>query len=245
MAGVAQRHAAATSCPVVMKDFYLLAEDERRLFGGVDRMVTPISEFGRVFEIAASSRADSETVSVRGDLTAGRTTVTLSFLNDEVWFEGIEGDRQLRLDRLTIRNAAGEVVVTHELEDSTSARGCEWNAAEEGHFALYCEGSVEVEFDVPADGRYDIEVVAWSYQYGDELAKLEILVGTDTTRSSGARAIKAKLAQLHETLLGVETDAQAADVQAAFGLFVDAWRGGRQVAGDSSFASSMRCDWGW
>ena len=243
MAGVARRHAAAVSCPVVMKDFYLLSEDERRLFGGIDRMVTPVSEFGSVFEISASSRADAETVSVGGDLTAGRTTVTLSFLNDEVWFEGIEGDRQLRLDRLTVRNAAGEVVAMQELEDSTSATGCEWNAAEHDHFALYCEGSVDVEFDVPAGGRYDIEVVAWAYQYGDALAQLEVSVGTDSSRSTGSRVIKRKLAELYETLLGVENAAASAEVEAAYGFFVDVWRQGRQVAGDSSFAGSMRCDW--
>ena len=41
MAGVAQRLAAVTSCPVVLKDFYLLPAAERRLFGGIDVSVSP------------------------------------------------------------------------------------------------------------------------------------------------------------------------------------------------------------
>ena len=41
MAGVAKRMAMASSCPVVLKDFYLLPEEERRLFGGIDVSVSP------------------------------------------------------------------------------------------------------------------------------------------------------------------------------------------------------------
>ena len=40
MAGVAKRHAAAVSCPVVMREFFLLPDGERRLFAGVDKHVT-------------------------------------------------------------------------------------------------------------------------------------------------------------------------------------------------------------
>ena len=41
MAGVAKRHAAVVSCPVVMREFFLLPEAERRLFAGIDQYVTP------------------------------------------------------------------------------------------------------------------------------------------------------------------------------------------------------------
>ena len=40
MAGVARRHAAAVSCPVVMRDIYLLPDAERRLFAGIDQHLT-------------------------------------------------------------------------------------------------------------------------------------------------------------------------------------------------------------
>ena len=40
MAGVAKRHAVAVSCPVVMREFYLLPDTERRLFAGIDQNTT-------------------------------------------------------------------------------------------------------------------------------------------------------------------------------------------------------------
>ena len=44
MAGVAQRHAAESSCPIVFREFYLLADGERRLFEVIDTSTTPTSE---------------------------------------------------------------------------------------------------------------------------------------------------------------------------------------------------------
>ena len=43
MAGVAKRHAAGVSCPIVMRELYLLPDAERRLFAGIDRHVTDAS----------------------------------------------------------------------------------------------------------------------------------------------------------------------------------------------------------
>ena len=52
MAGVAKRHALAVSCPVVMKDLYLAADGERRLFGHVDPAIDP-SRSGTITAAAA------------------------------------------------------------------------------------------------------------------------------------------------------------------------------------------------
>ena len=43
MAGVAKRHAVVVSCPVVMRELYLLPDAERRLFAGIDQHMTPES----------------------------------------------------------------------------------------------------------------------------------------------------------------------------------------------------------
>ena len=45
MTGVAERHAAEMSCPVVLREFFLLPDAKRRLFAGIDPHVTPVSEF--------------------------------------------------------------------------------------------------------------------------------------------------------------------------------------------------------
>ena len=46
MTGVAKRHAAVVSCPVVMRELYLMPESERNLFSGIDKYVTPNSTSG-------------------------------------------------------------------------------------------------------------------------------------------------------------------------------------------------------
>ena len=40
MASVARRHAVSVSCPVVMRELFLLPDAERRLFAGIDKHVT-------------------------------------------------------------------------------------------------------------------------------------------------------------------------------------------------------------
>ena len=41
MAAVARTHATQMSCPIIMREFYLLPDAERRLFSGIDKNVTP------------------------------------------------------------------------------------------------------------------------------------------------------------------------------------------------------------
>ena len=236
MAGVAERHAAATSCPVVMKDFYLLPEEDRRLFQGSDVNMSPVTEFQATFEVEAASRNDRETLSLSGRLQAGQASVTLSFLND--FYDDVEGDSNLRLDRLEVRDEGGNLVVGQELEDLPPESDCNHPVGD--HFALHCSGSLEVPLNLPSEGRYDIRVAAWADQAGDELPKLAVSVGSDPERSAGSRAIKAKLAELHQKLLGVEVDTDSEDVRSTYGFFVDVWQRNRNSGGDFP---SARCDW--
>ena len=46
MVGVARRHAVKVSCPVVLREFYLLPSDERLLFAGIDVTVSPADADG-------------------------------------------------------------------------------------------------------------------------------------------------------------------------------------------------------
>ena len=55
MAAVAQRHAVEVSCPIVRREFLLWPDEERRLFGGIDRSVSPVSEISGTAAISAKS----------------------------------------------------------------------------------------------------------------------------------------------------------------------------------------------
>ena len=82
MEGVARTHALETSCPVVLRELYLLPDEERRLFSGIDPFVTPASEFAASFEVRSDSRNRKGDLTFGGPLSAGPKTVTLTYVND-------------------------------------------------------------------------------------------------------------------------------------------------------------------
>ena len=227
MSGVAKRHAVSTSCPVVVREFFLLPEKDRRLFGGVERSTRPDLSFGTLFEIEAASRGVRETLSLEGLLSEDSHTVRLSFLND-YWGGSSATDRNVRLDRLVVRDARGRVVDSRELETLPALSECNRPVGND-HFALHCRGSLDVPIDVPAAGRYTIEVVAWADQAGDELPRLDIAVLNATNSGSGAGAIREKLVELHDKLLGVEVAPHSPDVDAAFELLVEVMERGQSM----------------
>ena len=238
MAGVAKRHAVRTSCSVVMRELYLLPDEGRRLLGGLDRSARPDLDLGAAFDIRAGSGQERETLSLEGSLPRGSTTVRLSYTND--WWGGSSAqDRNVYLDRLDLRDATGRIVVSRELETVEPEADCKGPAGDS--FGLYCNRSLDVPIEVPEAGQYRIEVVAWAHQAGDELARLEVAVLDPTFSGSGAAAIREKLVELHETLLGIDATPHSPDVNAAFDLFVDVVKRGREAGED--YFNRWQCDW--
>ncbi len=239
MAAVAQSHAVQVSCPVVLREFLLWPEHRRLLFGGIDAMTSPRFVFGASFDIEADSRAYRETVSARATLTAGPKTVRLSFVND--FWDGGEQDRNLRLDRLRVRDAAGRVVVDHELERVALPAGACAEVADD-HLLVLCPLTVEVPIDIPTAGAYQLFVVGWADQAGDEAARLQLVVESAAGDTPGERAIRNKLAELHDKLLGVQAAPDGAEVDATYALFVDVWQRRRTEGG--IWFRDRACDWG-
>ena len=230
MGGVAQSHALQSSYPIVMREFYLLPKEGRRLFADVDKHVLPVTEFGDTFEIMGTSRSDIETVRLEGHLSAGTHDISLLFLND--FYGGTPPeDRNLYLDRLDIRGSDGELAYTLELEELEASSDC--NQPLSDTFALFCSGAVRVPFVVTVDGHYAIEVRAWAEQAGGELARLHVAVESDSERSAGANRIRAKLVELYEKLHGIEVTDDSPEVHDAYKLFVEVWEGKRGAFGDA------------
>ena len=243
MAGVARNHAARLAGAIMLRELHLLPTRQRRLFRHVELATTPASEFGDAFEIEAASWDDRETASVGGHLTAGDVVARLSYVNDH-WEEDLP-DYNLRLDRLELRNAAGRVVATRELEDldevPCSSKG--WNGGRRNHHVLWCDGMLEVPLTVPADGRYSVDVVAWAEHADERLADLQILVESDMERSVGAAAFRRQLADLHRDLLGVAVAPDSAEVDEAFQLFADVWRRKRESGEERDICWPAQCRW--
>ena len=228
MAGVAKRHAVRTSCPAVVRELFLLPDEDRRLFSGIDPSVTPKVNFSASFDIEAASQTQREILSLEGWLPKGSNTVRLTYDND--WWGGSRAtDRNVRLDRLDLRDATGQVVASREFETVEPQDDCQETGS---HFLFYCNGSLDLTIEVPTAGRYTIEVVAWADQAGDELARLEVAVLDAALSGGGAAAIRNKLVELHEKLLGVEATPHSPDVDAAFELFVDVMERGQSMGMD-------------
>ena len=237
MAAVAKSHALESSCPIVLKELYLLPDNKRRLFSGIEHTTTPAFEFGTAFEIEAATEDEKETLSLGGSLSAGPANVRLSFTN--ATFDEETGQyRKVRVDRLDVRDESGDVVFSQELEDLDPVG--EHNGPYGNFFWLHVGGSLDVPMAVPGDGSYSVDVIAWADQAGDELARLAVLVESDTESSRGAETIRNKLVDLHDRILGVQVDAESAEIESAYRLFVEVWERKREA---DNYSDTL-CDWG-
>ena len=242
MAGVAKRHAAAVSCPIILREVYLLPDAQRRLFAGIGPYVTPDSEFSGTFEITAASRSNMQTFSSSGYLRAGDKTVSLAFLND---YGDDQGDRNILLDRLMLRQG-NTVVYRYEMENLDHPVDC--HHIEQGAFHLSGSGQgcvLAVPVTIPSDGEYQIEVSAWATHAGDDLPRLSVLVESEAEGSAGAVAIRNKLVELHDKLLGIQVAPDAPEVEAAYRLFVDVLHRKHTSANAEVYFPlwSRGCDW--
>ena len=235
MAGVAKRHAAQVSCPVVMREVFLLPDADRRLFAGFDPDVTPVSEFSAVLEVEAASWEEREPLSMSGFLAAGPKNARVTFTNG-YYDEVNRRHRKVRLDRLAIRNAAGETVASVEFEDLQQRGRCN-NGPYDEFYWLHCPGTVDVPIEIPTAGSHVIEIVAWADHAGDELPKLNLTVESDSESSAGSAIVKSNIVELYDKLLGVQVTPDSPDVEAAYRFFVNVWERQRE-SGDDWF------DWG-
>ena len=122
MAAVAQSHAVESSCPIVQREFLFWSDENRRLFGGIDKNVSPVSEVSGTAVIEAESWEERETNSWTVFLAAGFKNVRLGFLND-YYNPETHDNRDLILDEVTVRDGAGAVVERVKLENDSGSKG--------------------------------------------------------------------------------------------------------------------------
>ena len=230
MAGVAYSHALQSSHPIVMRELFLLPDDDRLLFAGVHKNLSPVTEFGDIFEITGANRLEIETLRLEGTLAAGSISISFAFLND--FWDASLGDRDVLLDRLTVRRG-DEVIHQYEMENHDHP---DCHHIEQGAFHLSGSGSecvLNVPVDIPSGGTYEIEILAWADQVGDEFAKLAVTVESNVDSSAGAQRIRSKLVELYDKLHGIEVGAESPELQDAYELFLEVW-GRKRTANSNS-----------
>ena len=132
-------------------------------------------------------------------------------------------------------------MATIELEELPSAGNC---CTENGdNFALWGQGTLAVPIELPAEGSYTIEVVAWADQAGDELARLTIAVESDVEGTRGENAIRSKLVELYDKLLGTQVTPRSPRIEPAYQLFVEELERARED--EDTWFNPWDCSWAW
>ena len=237
MAAVAQSHAIEVSCPVVQREFFLSPDSERRLFGGIDKFDTPHSEAAAEFAVVSESTEAWQTSSLEVSLAAGPKTVRLSFIND--YFGGQGDDRNMNLDRLVVRDRRGtsisEVEMKSFAEQDCGAPSADW-------YLMWSNCSLAIPVQIAADGNYLFEVTAMQEKAGDESARMAVSVESNEGSSRGERAIRGKLVDLHQKLLGVTVTDDSPEVESSYQFFLEVWNRKRSTQGVDFRDSPTECD---
>ena len=146
-------------------------------------------EGGPSLAVRAESWAERETLIWPLRLTAGAQTLQVTYANPFSDDESESGYRFVYLDRISVTDGNGELVVSHEFEDlEPLTQDCGWTlrnpaTGRDDHIFLFWGGrhcAIFIDVQIPTDGVYNIEIVTWmdSYwyeRYGEYgLAKLSV-----------------------------------------------------------------------
>ena len=169
-------------------------------WGGIDSIDDLYKkEAGTSLEIRADSWRNRETLSWSLPLAAGTQTLRVVFANPVSSRDVGAGEESGRvyLDRLRVADARGQVLASREFEDvgvpvhpGNEQHGYTCGeldrnpSGREDHVKLWwgkVECAIYVDVEVPSDGLYSVEIVAWSNGYkeqygGDGYARLAVAV---------------------------------------------------------------------
>lgn len=236
MANVAERQAVSMACSSVVVDF-LRTDSERIIFDGIDRNITPSTEFVEEFEVAASSADSIETLVATGTLSEGSKTITVAFLND--FFDEEEGDRNLVVTSLRLTDSESNILREVSLANFDNIPGATatCGGADQGGYTLWSECQFSIPFTVDSSSSVRVEVDAWGQQAGPDLVAMSVAVNDENFvdgNTAGAVAIKNKLIEMHLEFLGESLTLASDELEASYSLFVETWQD--RLSQDSGWA---------
>ena len=145
-------------------------------WGGLDSLDGLYKDGGtpELVDVEAETYETRETVAATVMLSP-EGMLAVRFAND-LWDEETGADRNVYMDRLTVRRAAGAAplfdVELEELTEEDLGEGDCGLATHDTHFAFYSGCRLRFDVDVPVHGEYRVEAVVWADQAGNELAQV-------------------------------------------------------------------------
>ena len=138
MAGVARRHAVQVSCPVVMRELYLLPDARRRLLAGIDQHVTPSEGSDRIrsklvelYDKLLGVQVTPHSPDVEAAYRLFADVVESGPKSQDDWFATYERfaywECEWASDRFFLEGILDGAVVQHEDEDGWRWHGFDWD----------------------------------------------------------------------------------------------------------------------
>jgi hypothetical protein len=237
MANIAERQANQMACHSVVIDFAKTPQN-RRLFGGIDKYMTPRTEFSGQHTNSGNGYGQRRSYKTVGRAAPGDKDLVIQFDNP-MYSSELQLSSNIMLDRLEIRDSRGALVLELELEDALSLPGAGisedqwgetgtigWNeeTQQEDHVLLW-GGRFNVPVTLPGDDEYEVTVVAWALHVNTlKIPRFSVsLNSTDSYNSQGAEQIQAQLQQLHLQLLGEDLPLASSELAHSYELLVALW----------------------
>jgi hypothetical protein len=253
MSNVATRMALESACYVVLQDFDL-ADNQRRLFDGIDHLLTPATEGSSLFATPPDYDSRS-TQAFNLALQAGEKQLRVSFLNP-YWDSESGTGNQVFIDRVRItRN--GNTVLDVQGEDFRDYPGFEqlqnfwegeyhdtgdvhWENGQPVAWQFWTNNAwVSLPFTADSAGSYRVEISGWGFEVpaGDPaIAGVAVNALDPYSNHAGASILREKIAKLYERLLGEAVPSDHEEVEIIYELLVETWLE-RVASGDDAWAT--------
>lgn len=227
MTNVAEKQAVEMACPAVVLDFHK-EDGSRRLFNGIGRTLTPLTEAEQTYDVTPDSFQDRQNYSLEVSLEPGEKQINIAFLND--FYDEEEGDRNLRVVSARLVDSKGFTVLLSDNNNWVDGTTSTCGGSSSTDFNLWGQCTLEIPVSISVAGLYTLTVSAWGDQAGHEAVRMSIGLDGDSPElgnTSGALAIREKIRELHYTFLGETVSDE--ELEFSYLFLVETWLSRREM----------------
>jgi Protein of unknown function (DUF1588) len=248
MSNVAASHALESSCPIVLGDF-VRPDAQRLLFGGLSPWMTPLTEAAGTQSITSTGITDFKPATMTVNLQAGAKKIVISELNDACDYASnatqCKANKNLVIASVSILRPNGQTTV---LNGSAATFGSCAATGANNSLTLYSSCTAEYAFTADVSGSYTVTASLAAQQTASDpvLAgmNLETNVAPALSTASGATALKNKLVELHNKLLGQTVTVTSPEVLASYDLLLQTWQSRKSTRAEPALLQkALACDW--
>ena len=192
------------SCPIVYREFYLLDQDRRQLFGGIDLWDSTVPAFGE--QISVENADEMKTYSVTGNLPAGDAEISVQLVNHST---NNMNELRVLIGEISLTLGGQKVwqMNTFDSDMSVEEESCATGGEE---LAFTCNGIVKFNLSLNESGIYALELQSRGDGIVEYEPKLNLTVKSSVSSTlQSDMVVRAKLVELHSKMLGREVEARS------------------------------------